>query len=258
MGPRVRLLSGVMFVLLALTGPFIRGPRLSPVWPSGRSAASPHCVFYCCVQSVHKSKKKSQGWDGEGKHEQTERVGACRSWSGSIKGPPSMLLWSERRGWRFRVHSSLFMPWRCVKMTGWGPRRRAGLGRLILSWTTTERGAPLPGAVASAHCWKGIATIRIKTSVRYNRDHNKRKVLTEKTSCSDSFLLLVESHWAIFSITVAGFWASLLDWREAGWHEDLAFHLGHYSKWRRKFLLMSLLGQMEQWGWGWSWELIVL
>lgn len=99
------------------------------------------CVLPLCTVCAQKQEKEPRvRWWRQTR--QTERAGACRSWSGSIKGPPSMLLWSERRGWRFRTHSSLFMPWRCVKKTGWGPCRHAGLGRLILSWPTTDRGAP--------------------------------------------------------------------------------------------------------------------
>lgn len=146
MGPRVRLLSGVMFVLMALTGPFIRAGG-SPAWAQydPLEGLQLHCIV--CSTAVYslctKARKKEPRVRWWRQTPETERAAACRSWSGSIKGPPSALLWSERRGWRFRVHSSLFIPWRCVKKPGLGPCRHAGLGRIILSWPTADRGAPL-------------------------------------------------------------------------------------------------------------------
>lgn len=110
-----------------------------------KAAARPHCVFYHCIQSFHEGKKKAKG--EEVKRKMKNRGKWCLgSWLLSIKGPPSLLLWREKGGWRVGVHSSLFIARRGVDFgcelgmkTGLSPRRNAGLGRLMLPWPNSKQ-----------------------------------------------------------------------------------------------------------------------
>lgn len=105
MGPRVGLLSGVMFVLLVLKGPFIRALCQAHYDPM-KGLWLQYIVYSATVYILcRKARKRAKG----------EVVKA------NIKngGMWSLLvlvvfhkeaIYGSSEGWRFRVHSSLLMP----------------------------------------------------------------------------------------------------------------------------------------------------
>lgn len=126
MGPRVRLLSGVMFVLSWSSqqpgAALIRGPGLAHTGPSGRLQLH-RTVYSTTANNPHtKEGKKEQGWGGKG------RDGKQRDLMPGVlvafhEGPPSLCSsgGKEEEGGGFRAHSSVFVPWRGV---GFGCRRQ--------------------------------------------------------------------------------------------------------------------------------------
>lgn len=118
-------------------------PRPASLWPSGRLRLH-HIVYSNTAYSLcTKARKRAKGVEVKTSVKETG-MWCLGSWLLSIKGPPSLFLWRERRGWRVRVHSYLFVPWRgvnfgCGKKTGLSPCRHAGLSKLMWSWPNSKR-----------------------------------------------------------------------------------------------------------------------
>lgn len=148
MGPRVRLLSGVMFVLSwpsqQPSTALIRDPSLACHGPLEGCGHTALCILPLQTTLTQRREKKSKGWGGKEKDEKQRDLmpGVLVAFheGASIPAP---LEGKRRGGWRVGVHSSLLMPWRGVDF-GCGTRnegspkplqtRRPGLANALFAY----------------------------------------------------------------------------------------------------------------------------
>lgn len=119
MGPRIRLLSGVMFVLSwpsqQPSTALIRGPVQAHHGPLEGCGYTALCTLPLQTTLTQRGEKRSKGWGGKEKDEK-QRDLMPGVLVGFHKGAsiPVPLERKKRGGWRAVVHSSLLMPWRGV------------------------------------------------------------------------------------------------------------------------------------------------
>lgn len=157
MGPRVRLLSGVMFVLpWPLQQPsaaLIRGPGLARHGPLEGCGYNALCILPLQTTLAQRREKRAKGEEVK-RRMKNRGIWCLGSWLLSIKGPPSPLLWRERgeEGGGSECIPLSSCPRGVSTLAaeqgtkaGLSPCRHAGLGWLMPSWPNSKQvRAPSP------------------------------------------------------------------------------------------------------------------